>query len=90
MPDVDTCTFIHLSTAENRNEHSVTDSEGQEYLLRLNDIRRVEVDELKEREARRRKAAREKAKSSDTQTDASGREGLKRLFGFLLFADEEY
>ncbi len=88
-PNADTCTFIHLSTAENRNEHSVTDSEGQEYLLRLNDIRRVEVDELKQREARRRKAERQKAKSSESSTDTTGSAGLKRLFGFVLFADEE-
>jgi len=88
-PDVDTCTFIFLSTAEGRNEHSVTDADGQEYLLRLNAIRRVDVEALKEREARRRKAERQKAKTSESSTDTTGSAGLKRLFGFLLFADEE-
>lgn len=88
-PDVDTCTFIFLSTAEARNEHSVTDADGQEYLLRLKAIRRVEVDALKEREARRRKAERQRAKSSETSGDTTGSAGLKRVFGFLLFTDEE-
>ena len=49
----------------------------------------MEVDELKEREAKRRNAEKKKGNSSDTQSGATGSEGLKRLFGFLLFADEE-
>jgi len=84
-PDVETCTFIYLTTATNRNEHVVTDSEGQDYLLRLRDIRRVKVEDLKQREAARKK----KANSSGARAETTGPEASKRLFGFLLFADEE-
>jgi len=88
-PDPDNCSLVYLTTGKRSNEHYVTDSAGQEYLLRLREIRRVEVDALKEREARRRKADRQEAKTSESSSGTTGRAGLERLFGFLLFTDEE-
>ncbi len=77
-------------SADNKEAVFLADSiASQEYLLRLKAIRRVEVDALKEREARRRKAERQRARSSETSGDTTGSAGLKRVFGFLLFMDEE-
>ena len=82
-PDVERCTFIFLTVDEKRNEHVVTDADGQDYLLRLREIRRVKVEDLERREAKRNKAKKSAARSGD-----SARAGVERAFGSLLLADE--
>lgn len=51
------CSFISLSTNDDDDERIFTDEDGTRYRLRLDRIRRVAVDELKERRERRRAGA---------------------------------
>jgi hypothetical protein len=83
-PDVDTCTFITLTTAKERNEHYVTDQDGQEWVMRLVDIRRVKLDTKKKRP---KKGAHD---SRQRRTQKSPRQRVGRVFKSLLFTDSAH
>ena len=81
-PDVDTCTFIYLSTNEDNNEHFITDSDGHEYRLELTGIRAVEVESKKSSSSR-------SARNGDGQGRRQRRaeSGKKTPFHLPVFAD---
>ena len=83
-PDVDTCTFIYLSTEAEHNEHFITDSEGHEYGLTLHRIKALEI---KPKAASSSRASRLRRARAAERRRQRARDGKKTVFQLPLFAD---
>jgi len=77
-PSVRLCTFLYLSTKQRSNLHFVTAANGQEYIVKLLDIRRERV----------RRKKRRRARSSRRARRVPARHRAARVFESLLFTDE--
>jgi hypothetical protein len=88
-PSTDKCSFLYLAQDADNNEQLFTDTDGTEYTLRLDDLKKLDLSKAEGSGGRNRSSGKQNASGREPSANGSTFARSTRSFGFSLFGAEQ-